>query len=158
MDRDGAQVICAALREDAPVTRSTWLPPALPPPLEALSGSVDDVHRDLPERGPAPPFGVHQCSRERVFTDEERRLFQEIGRRLAGGLTSLFVVRRLKESQRKLGQAQELAQVGHWEFDLQTNRAELSDTTYRILGTFDRASDRGRRRVHPPLGSGDPPR
>jgi PAS domain-containing protein len=33
-------------------------------------------------------FGIHPCSPERLWTPEEERTFQEIGRRLADGLTS----------------------------------------------------------------------
>ena len=35
-------------------------------------------------------FGLHQCSYPRVWTPQEERLFQEIGRRLADALTSLL--------------------------------------------------------------------
>lgn len=43
-------------------------------------------------------FGLHQCSFQRVWTREEKRLFQEIGRRLTDGLTSLLMNRDLKKS------------------------------------------------------------
>jgi PAS domain S-box-containing protein len=42
-------------------------------------------------------FGMHQCSRPRVWEDEERRLFQEIGRRLTDSLSSLLFLKDLKE-------------------------------------------------------------
>lgn len=46
-------------------------------------------------------FGLHQCSHPRVWTEAESRLMQEIGRRLADGLTSLSTQRNLKESEEK---------------------------------------------------------
>ena len=67
-------------------------------------------------------FGLHQCSYPRVWTAQEERLFQEIGRRLADALTSLLMLRSLRESERKLEEAQRLAHVGYWERDLETDR------------------------------------
>jgi PAS domain S-box-containing protein len=40
----------------------------------------------------------------------------------------------LKESQRKLEEAQRIAHVGHWDRDLETRRITWSDEIYRILG------------------------
>ncbi len=42
-------------------------------------------------------FGLHQCSRPRAWTAEEERLFKEIGRRLADGLTTLLTFRNLQQ-------------------------------------------------------------
>jgi two-component system cell cycle sensor histidine kinase/response regulator CckA len=134
MNVEGAEVIRAVLREKGPVAFGPGAPRPLPKPLEAFRVRAMMCSAIFPNVDRPYLFGLHQCSRDRVFTSEECRLFQEIGRRLAGGLTSLSVLRKLQESQRKLGQAQELANIGHWEFDLQANRAELAETTYQILG------------------------
>ena len=40
----------------------------------------------------------------------------------------------LEESQTKLAEAQAMAHVGNWEFDLQSDRLEWSDEVYRIYG------------------------
>ncbi len=40
----------------------------------------------------------------------------------------------LKESQRRLEEAQRIAHVGHWDRDLETRRITWSDEVYRILG------------------------
>jgi PAS domain S-box-containing protein len=53
-----------------------------------------------PKLGKPWAFGLHQCSRERVWSAEERRLLQEIGRRLTDGLTSLLAQRNLQDSER----------------------------------------------------------
>jgi PAS domain S-box-containing protein len=79
-------------------------------------------------------FGLHQCSRPRLWTTQEERLFQEIGRRLADALTSLLMFRNLRESEAKLGAAQRIAHVGYWERVLETNAVTWSDETYRIFG------------------------
>ncbi len=54
-----------------------------------------------PKVGQPWSFGLHQCVCPRVWTPEEERLFQEIGRRLADGLTSLLVHRNLQESEER---------------------------------------------------------
>ena len=79
-------------------------------------------------------FGLNQCSYPRVWTPQEERLFQEIGRRLDDALTSLLMFRNLRQSEARLEAAQRIAHVGHWERDLETNRGTWSDETYRIFG------------------------
>jgi PAS domain S-box-containing protein len=79
-------------------------------------------------------FGLHQCSYPRVWTPQEERLFQEIGRRLADALTSLFMFRNLQGSEARLEQAQRIAHIGYWDCDLDTDRLTWSDETYRIFG------------------------
>ncbi len=79
-------------------------------------------------------FGVHQCSRTRTWTAEEAAFFQEVSRRLADVLTSLLMVRRLTESERKLAEAERLAHVGYWERDFVTGRFTHSEEALRILG------------------------
>ncbi len=46
-------------------------------------------------------FGIHQCSYDRIWSDQERRLFEEVGRRLSDGLNSLLVTRDLRESEER---------------------------------------------------------
>ena len=42
--------------------------------------------------------------------------------------------RELQESKARLEEAQRVAHVGHWEWDLETDVVVWSDETYRILG------------------------
>ncbi|MBI5727000.1 MAG: PAS domain S-box protein, partial [Ignavibacteriales bacterium] len=79
-------------------------------------------------------FGIHQCSYTRIWTQDEERLFQEIGRRLADALTSLLTYRNLQEREARLEEAQRVAHVGYWDRDFENNRVILSDETLRILG------------------------
>jgi PAS domain S-box-containing protein len=79
-------------------------------------------------------FGLHQCAYPRVWTPQEERLFQEIGRRLADALTGLLMFRTLRESERRLDEAQRIAHVGYWDQDLDTGRITLSDEACRIFG------------------------
>jgi signal transduction histidine kinase len=52
-------------------------------------------------------FGIHQCSRPRAWTPEERRLLKEIGRRLTDGLSSLLIYNELQENEQKLREHEE---------------------------------------------------
>ncbi|HUP09828.1 MAG TPA: AAA family ATPase, partial [Caldimonas sp.] len=79
-------------------------------------------------------FGLHQCSHARRWSDAERRLFEEIGHRLADALTSLLMFRSLEESERKLEEAQRIAHVGYWEGDIESGDMTLSDEACRIHG------------------------
>ena len=79
-------------------------------------------------------FGLHQCAQARVWTAEEQRLFQEIGRRLSDAISALSILRSLRDSERKLDAAQRIAHVGWWERDFATNRVALSDEVQRIFG------------------------
>ena len=79
-------------------------------------------------------FGLHQCSRPRVWTPREERLFHEIGRRLADALNTLLMLRNLRESQHKL----------------EASRAELAASRARIVT----AADQTRRRIERDLHDG----
>jgi PAS domain S-box-containing protein len=47
-------------------------------------------------------FGIHHCSHAKVWTSDEVKLLQEIGRRITDALTSLLTHRNLQESERQL--------------------------------------------------------
>jgi PAS domain S-box-containing protein len=79
-------------------------------------------------------FGLHQCSHARVWSEQERRLFEEIGRHLDDALTSLLIFRSLRESERKLEEAQRIGHMGYFELDVRNQRMMLSDEACRIHG------------------------
>jgi PAS domain S-box-containing protein len=54
-----------------------------------------------PKVGKPWEFGLHQCSYPRVWTSDEKKLFNETGRRLADGLTSLLTNREMQRSELK---------------------------------------------------------
>ena len=107
------------------------LPPALAERFDVKSVIAMAVH---PKVGKPYAFGLHQCSRPRVWTPHEERLFHEIGRRLADGLDTLLMFRNLRESQRKL----------------ETSRVELAASRARIVT----AADETRRRIERDLHDG----
>ncbi|SJZ48102.1 PAS domain S-box-containing protein [Trichlorobacter thiogenes] len=62
-------------------------------------------------------FGIHQCTHIRTWSPAEKHLFQEIGRRLTDGMTSLLIQRNLQESERRYRMVFENSPVSIWEED-----------------------------------------
>jgi len=54
-----------------------------------------------PKTGKPWLFALHQCSGERIWTEEEEELFEVIGRRLPDALTSLLTFHDLQKSEEK---------------------------------------------------------
>jgi PAS domain S-box-containing protein len=79
-------------------------------------------------------FGLHHCSNPHAWAGQERRLFEEVGRRLTDALTSLLMFRSLRQSERRLDEAQRIAHVGYWDRDLDSGHMTLSDEACRIFG------------------------
>jgi PAS domain S-box-containing protein len=95
------------------------------------------AHAGRDRSGNLEYMGVLSDTTERRRADEERQA----------------LARKLEESNARLEEAQRVAHVGHWEWDLETNEVVWSDETYRIFGLkpqerpMDLASVRGM--VHP---------
>src|SRR5580704_10555377 len=87
-----------------------------------------------PKIGRPYTFGLDQCESARIWTRQEQELFEAAGRRLATLLTSLLLSRDLQESKARLEEAQRVAHVGYWDWNLETNVVVWSDETYRIFG------------------------
>jgi len=66
----------------------------------------------FPRFGKPWQFGLHQCSHERVWTVQEEQLVVEIGHRLADALTSLLMLRDLRESEARYRRIVDTAREG----------------------------------------------
>lgn len=73
-----------------------------------------------PNAGKPWEFGLQQCGYARRWTQREKRLFQQIGRRLAHGLTALFVHRALQRSEQLLDSIVETMPVASYVKDAAT--------------------------------------
>src|SRR5580704_14293575 len=87
-----------------------------------------------PKIGRPYTFGLDQCASPRIWTRQEQELFEAAGKRLATLLTSLLLSRDLQESKARLEEAQRVAHVGYWDWNIETNVVVWSDETYRIFG------------------------
>jgi len=136
MDAEAAEVFRVVRASNGPVQFGPVAPQhPLSATLAERLGIRSRMAVALYPKGDQPyMFGISQCAYPRVWTTQEQQLFAEIGRRLADALTSLLIVRRLRESERRLEEAQRLAHVGYWERDVETGVAVWSDETYRIFG------------------------
>jgi PAS domain S-box-containing protein len=135
MDADSAAVLRIVRAASGPVTFGPGCDHPIPAGMAKQLAVQSRLLMGVYPKGDRPyMFGLSQCSHPRVWTALEKQLFQAIGRRLTDGLTSLSMLRRLRESERRLEDAQRLAHVGHWERDVESDLAVWSDETYRIFG------------------------
>jgi PAS domain S-box-containing protein len=65
-----------------------------------------------PSVGPAWCLGLHHCRDARVWTDEEIRLFTEVGRRLSDGLNVSLILDELTESEERFRTFSEQTMLG----------------------------------------------
>jgi PAS domain S-box-containing protein len=79
-------------------------------------------------------FGLHQCSYDRIWTQEEECIMQEIGRRLADALTSLSTYRDLLESEAKYRRIVDTATEGIWVLGTDTRTSFVNAKMAEMLG------------------------
>jgi PAS domain S-box-containing protein len=87
-----------------------------------------------PRSGRPWQLGVHQCCRERVWTDQDEQLLQEVGRRLADGLTMLLTLRDLQRSERRFRRIVDTANEGIWALDADDRMAFVNARLCQLLG------------------------
>jgi signal transduction histidine kinase len=134
-EREVADVARSLLAADGPVRFDPKSDCAIPAKLAERFGIKSIIAMAVHPKVDKPyAFGLHQCSRPRVWKPHEERLFHEIGRRLADALDTLLMFRNLRESQRKL----------------EASRAELAASRARIVT----AGDETRRRIERDLHDG----
>ncbi|MES9944936.1 MAG: EAL domain-containing protein [Candidatus Thiodiazotropha sp.] len=74
-------------------------------------------------------FGIHQCSHERIWTDQEARLLEEISLRLSEGLNNLLITRNLRENEERFRLVYENSPVPIWEEDFSAVKSRLDELT-----------------------------
>jgi PAS domain S-box-containing protein len=79
-------------------------------------------------------FGMHQCSHSRVWSEADVRLFNEIGRRIADGLSSLLFLRDLKESEDRFRGIFESMSDVIYRTDLEGTFTLLNPAVFKMLG------------------------
>ncbi len=135
MEPDVAETLRILLASNGPVKFGLEASHPLPADVSERFGFKSFMSMAIyPRTGSPWQFGIYQCTCARVWTANEERLFQEIGRRLGDGLSTLLAYRNLKDSRGKLEEAQRIAHVGYWDRVITANRITLSDEACRIFG------------------------
>jgi two-component system, cell cycle sensor histidine kinase and response regulator CckA len=134
MDTQVAETLRILLAANGPVVFGPGTAHALPEDVSKQFGIKCFMAMAIhPKTGSPWQFGIHQCAYARTWSAEEERHFQEIGRRLADGLSAMLAYRELRNSLEKLEQAQRIAHIGSWELDLIHNVLTWSDEAFRIF-------------------------
>ncbi len=79
-------------------------------------------------------FGLHQCDSPRVWSDDEKALFEAIGQRLTDGLTSMLSFRNLQASEEKYRRIVDTASEGICEIDSQSTITFVNEKMAKMLG------------------------
>jgi PAS domain S-box-containing protein len=79
-------------------------------------------------------FGIHQCSHPHLWSTDEEKLFQEIGRRLEDALTSLTSYQNIKENEEKYRTLAENIPDNVARYDLQCRRVYMNTRMIETLG------------------------
>ncbi len=100
MDPQVAETLRIQLAVDGPVTFGPGTPHALPEDVSEQFGFKCFMSMAIyPRTGSPWQFGMHQCGYARIWTAEEMRVFEAIGRRLADSLSSLLSYRDLRKNE-----------------------------------------------------------
>jgi len=115
---DVAQTFRSLLEADGAVSFGPGTQHPLPADASERFGFKSFISTALrPKVGSPWQFGLHQCSRARIWTAEEERLFREIARRLADGLNAMLVYRDLQENEQRYRFVFRNSPVSIWEED-----------------------------------------
>lgn len=100
MTPEGAEVVRTVLRSGAPTpfygTFGHRIPRAAAQDQSVKSQLLTPLQ---PKHGEQWIFGIHQCTHERVWSEQQEALFKEISHRIEDGLSSLTLLRGLQESE-----------------------------------------------------------
>jgi PAS domain S-box-containing protein len=85
-------------------------------------------------------FGILAAysSRPRTFDADDRAFLQSVANTLATAIERRRAEERLRESERRLLEAQQVGQIGSWEWDVATDVVRWSDQLYGIFGLSPR--------------------
>ncbi len=135
LDPEGAAVFGVLRASDGPVQFGPAQEHRVTPMIRDVLGVRSFVAMALyPRVGPPWSFGLHQCSHERVWTENEMRLLQEIGRRLTDSLTTLLTLRDLQQSGEQYRSLAEGSPDNIIRYDVEGRITYLNENVDRSLG------------------------
>lgn len=93
-------------------------------PIYSFSINIDD----------SVDGGLDVYSDNSMFkSDEYRNLFKSVSLIIENSISNRIYEERLLEKQKKLLELQQIARLGTWEYDIDTNKLEISEETRKIL-------------------------
>lgn len=102
MLQEAIDVFLEALKSDSPVAYDTQSKRSLPvQAAEQFNIRSQITVAIYPKIGSPWLLGMHQCSYSRIWSNEEKRLFHEVGRRIADALNTLLLVKGLRDNEEK---------------------------------------------------------
>jgi diguanylate cyclase (GGDEF)-like protein/PAS domain S-box-containing protein len=104
MRPENLETVAAALDSHGPVSFDPGSERAVPEGLRKPEFGIQSMlcMAIYPKAGKPYMFGLHECLYARIWTADEKTLFEAIGRRLADGLTSLIAYRDLRDREGQL--------------------------------------------------------
>lgn len=139
ISEDTARLFRLVLAAEKPVRLGAIADPSLPGSAMGPDGTTSGLVMALRPKIDAPYLlSVNQSSHARVWTDREERLFQEIGRRLEDALTTLLVLRDLRESAQRYRNIFQTAAVSIWEEDFSEVKAAIDGLRAQGVCDFGR--------------------
>lgn len=135
MHQEEAAIFTLQLASDGPVKQGPGGKHPVPKNVAERFGVRSQIGMALYPKGSEPwLFGMHQCAYARDWTDGEAQLFNEIGRRLTDGLTTLMSHRNLQQSEEKYRRIVETASEGICVLDSDGKISFLNPRMARMLG------------------------
>lgn len=102
-----------------------------------LVGSLSPAWMGVPLRTPSGPIGVlalQHYEREDAYTERDLAFLASVGTQVALVIERRFAEEAVRESERRLREAQDLAGLGSWEMDLRSGQVHLSEGLCRLMG------------------------
>jgi PAS domain S-box-containing protein len=135
MDRHSAALMRRALELDRPLLVQAGdsdapLPGFVQEPAKNLL--VTALHAQI---GDDWLLGVQQSPVDQAWSLGQQRLFRAIAERVQSALSDIQMLDQIKTSQRRLLEAESIAQLGEWELDIATGQTRWSEQVHRIFGT-----------------------
>ncbi|MFA6168070.1 MAG: ATP-binding protein [Gemmatimonadaceae bacterium] len=102
-----------------------------------LVGSQSPAWMGVPLRTPRGLIGVlalQHYEREDAYTERDLAFLASVGTQVALVIERRLAEETLRESERRLREAQDLAGLGSWELDLERGQVHLSESLCRLIG------------------------
>ena len=135
MDPEVARIFRASRAADGPAEFGPGYKAQLPTKIAEQFNIQSQMTMALyPKTGQPWNFVLHQCSYPRVWTQEEKKLLTEIGRRMEDALTILLTYRNMRDSEKRLRRIIENTGAGYFLIDLDGNFQNVNASWLKMHG------------------------